>query len=74
MPITEHVDKVFVKVSKRIGALGRVRRNVTVDAANISLLHYQSVMTLLDMISIGSTVCRSCTEKSCQEIVGNGRR
>ena len=30
----QHLDKLLVKVSKRIGVLGRVRNNLTVDSAN----------------------------------------
>ena len=30
----QHVDKLLVKVSKRIGVLGRIRNNLTVDAPN----------------------------------------
>ena len=30
----QHVDKLLVKISKRIGVLGRIRNNLTVDAAN----------------------------------------
>ena len=30
----QHVDKLQAKVSKRIGVLGRIRNNVTVDSAN----------------------------------------
>ena len=30
----QHVDKLLVKVSKRIGVLGRIRNNLTVDSAN----------------------------------------
>ena len=30
----QHVDKPLVKISKRIGVLGRIRNNLTVDAAN----------------------------------------
>ena len=30
----QHVDKLLVKNSKRIGVLGRIRNNLTVDAAN----------------------------------------
>ena len=30
----QHVDKLLVKVSKRIGFLGRIRNNLTIDSAN----------------------------------------
>ena len=30
----QHVDKLLVKISKRIGVLGRIRNNLSVDAAN----------------------------------------
>ena len=30
----QHVDKLLVKISKRIDVLGRIRNNLTVDAAN----------------------------------------
>ena len=30
----QHVDKLLVKVSKRIGVLGRIRNNLTVDSAD----------------------------------------
>ena len=30
----QHVDKLLVNISKRIGVLGRIRNNLTVDAAN----------------------------------------
>ena len=30
----EHVDKLLVKISKRIGVLGRIKNNLTVDAAS----------------------------------------
>ena len=30
----QQVDKLLVKISKRIGVLGRIRNNLTVDAAN----------------------------------------
>ena len=30
----QHLDKLLVKVSKRIGVLGRIRNNLTVDSAN----------------------------------------
>ena len=30
----QHVDKLLVKISKRIGVLGRIRNNLTVDGAN----------------------------------------
>ena len=30
----QHVDKLLVKISKRIGVLGSIRNNLTVDAAN----------------------------------------
>ena len=30
----QHVDKLLVKISKRIGVLGRIRNNLTVDSAN----------------------------------------
>ena len=30
----QRVDKLLVKISKRIGVLGRIRNNLTVDAAN----------------------------------------
>ena len=30
----QHVDKILVKISKRIGVLGGIRNNLTVDAAN----------------------------------------
>ena len=28
------MDKIKIKISKRIGVLGRIRNNLTVDAAN----------------------------------------
>ena len=37
----EHVDKILKKVSKRIGALGRIRGNLTIEAANRV---YQSIV------------------------------
>ena len=30
----QHVDKLLVMITKRIGVLGRIRNNLTVDAAN----------------------------------------
>ena len=40
----QHVDKLLVKISKRIGILGRIRNNLTVDAAkNV----YQSLVLLV---------------------------
>ena len=30
----QHADKLLVNISKRIGVLGRIRNNLTVDAAN----------------------------------------
>ena len=30
----QHVDKLLVNISQRIGVLGRIRNNLTVDAAN----------------------------------------
>ena len=34
----KHVDKLLVKISRRIGVLGRIRNNLTVDAANIKFI------------------------------------
>ena len=43
----QHVDKLLVKISKRIGVLGRIRNNLTVDAANKV---YQSlVLSVMDL-------------------------
>ena len=40
----QQVDKLLVKISKRIGVLGRIRNNLTVDAAkNV----YQSLVLLV---------------------------
>ena len=56
----EHVDKILIKVSKRIGALGKIRGNLTVGAANKV---YQSiVLPVLDYCDVawsitGTTVC-----------------
>ena len=40
----QHVDKLLVKISKRIGVFGRIRNNLTVDAANKV---YQSLVLLV---------------------------
>ena len=40
----KHVDKLLVKISKRIGVFGRIRNNLTVDAANKV---YQSLVLLV---------------------------
>ena len=45
----QQVDKLLVKISKRIGVLGRIRNNLTVDAANkvISLFFCQLWITVM---------------------------
>ena len=40
----QHVDKLLVKISKRIGVLRRIRNNLTVDVANKV---YQSLVLLV---------------------------
>ena len=46
----QQVDKLLVKISKRIGVLGRIRNNLTVDAANKV---YQSlVLTVMDYCDV----------------------
>ena len=46
----QQVDKLLVKISKRIGVLGRIRNNLTVDAANKV---YQSlVLPLMDYCDV----------------------
>ena len=46
----QHVDKLLVKISNRIGVLGRIRNNLTVDAATKVYLSF--VLTVTDYCDV----------------------
>ena len=56
----EHVDRLYCKLSSRLGALRRTRKHLTVDAANN--VYTATILPLLDYCdiawsSIGKTAC-----------------
>ena len=68
----EHVAKVFGKVSSRLGALRRIRKNLTLDAAN--KVYKSTILPILDYCdvawnSIGQNECKKLERLQNEQLI-----